>query len=117
MDDDGVHSDHLIGARDIYKSFDSSGGRIEISSKDIVDFIEITVSDNGIGIKKELLEKLFKIEHIFSTKGIDKDKGNGLGLILCKEFVEKNGGEIRIESKLGNGTKFIFTIPRSKGAV
>ena len=97
--------------------FTNPGGRIEISSGVKDNMVEVLVTDNGVGISKKEIVKLFKIDVHHTTKGTANEKGTGLGLILCKEFVEKNGGEIRIESKLGNGTKFIFTIPRSKGAV
>jgi two-component system sensor histidine kinase/response regulator len=67
-----------------------------------------------MGIKEENLEKLFKIDESHSTRGTRNEEGTGLGLILCKEFVEKNGGEIRVESNVGEWTKFIFTLPKAK---
>ena len=75
--------------------------------------IETTVSvcDNGVGITREALAKLFRIEESFSTKGTIEETGTGLGLILCKEFVERHGGKIWVESELGSGSKFHFTIP------
>ncbi|NPD48257.1 sensor histidine kinase KdpD, partial [Lentimicrobium sp. S6] len=71
----------------------------------------ISVSDTGIGIPKDRIEKLFTLSESYSTKGTNNEEGTGLGLILCKEFVEKNGGKIWVESKLGVGSKFIFTLP------
>lgn len=76
--------------------------------------IKIIVEDNGVGIDAESLKKLFKIEQNCSTEGTDHEKGSGLGLILCKEFVEKNKGAIWAESNAGVGSKFIFTLPTGK---
>lgn len=73
--------------------------------------VRITVEDNGIGIKPEHIPDLFRINSMHSTDGTAGEKGTGLGLILCKEFVELNGGSIRAESEPGKGTKFHFTIP------
>lgn len=94
--------------------FTEEGGEIKTTAQDKGDFWELCVSDTGMGIKEENLEKLFKIDESLSTRGTRNEEGTGLGLILCKEFVEKNGGEIRVESKVGEGTKFIFTLPKAK---
>jgi signal transduction histidine kinase len=72
---------------------------------------EVSVEDNGIGISEKNQEKIFRIDAQFRIDGTANEKGTGLGLILCKEFVEKNHGTIRIESKENEGCKFIFTIP------
>lgn len=71
----------------------------------------IIVGDSGIGISQEDMSKLFRIDIKYSRPGTAKEKGTGLGLILCKEFVEKHGGKIRIESIVGKGTEIGFTIP------
>lgn len=71
----------------------------------------IQIIDNGVGISKENLEKLFKIDSTFSKRGTAGETGTGLGLILVKEFVEKNNGKIWIESNPGNGSVFSFTLP------
>lgn len=73
--------------------------------------IKIIVSDTGLGISPQNIKRLFKIDENSSTTGIEGEKGTGLGLILCKEFVEIHGGEIWVESEEGKGSKFIFTIP------
>ncbi|NOQ24928.1 MAG: PAS domain S-box protein [Bacteroidales bacterium] len=73
--------------------------------------IEISVKDNGIGIPKESIDKLFKIETTFSTYGTNKEKGTGLGLIICKELIEKNSGTIWVESEEDLGSTFFFTLP------
>jgi len=69
------------------------------------------VKDNGIGITEKFLKKLFKIEEHFTTTGTKKEKGTGLGLILCKEFIEKHGGRIWVESEAGIGSTFYFILP------
>jgi signal transduction histidine kinase len=65
-----------------------------------------------VGIPSENLEKLFRMNSGFTTRGTQNESGTGLGLLLCKEFVEKNGGLIWVESEVGNGSRFSFTIPR-----
>ncbi len=90
-----------------------NGGFVNIRSSKENNRMEITVTDSGIGIKKEDLNKLFRIDVHHSTEGTQKEQGTGLGLILCKEFVEKNDGEIWIESQPGFGSKFIFSLPIS----
>lgn len=86
-------------------------GTIEIDSIIKNGSIEVSITDNGIGIESENLEKLFKINQAFSTYGTKKESGSGLGLILCKEFVKKNNGILKIESAVGTGTKVKFTLP------
>ncbi|HEX2868578.1 MAG TPA: PAS domain S-box protein [Ignavibacteriales bacterium] len=73
----------------------------------------ISVSDTGLGMDKETLSKLFRIEVIHSTSGTEKEPGTGLGLILTKEFIDKNNGELRVESTPGKGSTFSFTLPLS----
>jgi signal transduction histidine kinase len=92
--------------------FTESGGRIWISSQENGKEITVSVSDNGIGIQPEIKEMLFEKTSGYSTRGTANEKGTGLGLILCKEFVEKNGGRIWLESELGKGTTFYFTLPK-----
>lgn len=89
-----------------------SGGHIEINTK-IFDKNKILVSikDSGIGIANKNIGKLFKIDSNFSTPGLENEKGTGLGLILCKEFIEKNNGQIWVESQQGKGAEFSFTLP------
>ncbi|MFN5345955.1 MAG: ATP-binding protein [Bacteroidota bacterium] len=86
-------------------------GIITISSDQKQDEIIISVNDNGIGMTKEESEKLFKIDVIYSKQGTNHEKGTGLGLILCKEFLEKNNGKIWIESTVNGGTTFNFSLP------
>jgi signal transduction histidine kinase len=70
-----------------------------------------SVNDNGIGIRPDALDKLFRIDQSYSTIGTQNEKGSGLGLLLCKEFVDKHGGRIWVESELWKGSTFYFTIP------
>jgi len=94
--------------------FTPDGGEIVISSKEIVvnhkKVIETQICDNGIGMSYEELNKLFKIEHNFISKGTNNERGTGLGLILCKEFITQNDGNIRVESELTLGSRFIFNL-------
>ncbi len=71
----------------------------------------VSVSDNGVGMQKSTLDNLFKVGHEISYVGTDNEKGTGLGLLLCKEFIQKNGGRIWVESKLGFGSQFYFSLP------
>jgi signal transduction histidine kinase len=77
----------------------------------------MSVSDNGTGIKPEVQEFLFTKTTSYTSRGTANEKGTGLGLILCKEFVEKNGGKIWFESTIGQGSTFFFTLPKSPVAV
>ncbi|OYT17747.1 MAG: hypothetical protein B7C24_01090 [Bacteroidetes bacterium 4572_77] len=93
--------------------FSSNGGNIIISSKKQAnsDFVEISVDDTGVGIPKNIIEVLFRIDNNISTLGTEREQGTGLGLLLCKEFVEKHGGEIWVKSEEGVGSTFYFTVP------
>jgi signal transduction histidine kinase len=91
--------------------FTKPTGKIDIYSTQKRDEIEIVVSDNGIGISEETRNKLFSIDTNLTTTGPADEKGSGLGLVLCKEFVEKHGGNIWVESSVGKGCDFRFTIP------
>jgi signal transduction histidine kinase len=94
--------------------FTHENGEIKIEGTVREKDIEIAVTDNGIGINQVDLDKLFRLDYNVSTIGTSEEKGTGLGLILCKEFVEKNGGTIRAESEPGKGSSFMFTIPKTK---
>lgn len=94
--------------------FTPKGGEVKISAKKEKDFVKVSISDTGIGIKKESIEKLFRIDDSYKRAGTEGEEGSGLGLIVCKEFIEKNGGTIWVESEQGQGSRFIFTIPAEK---
>jgi signal transduction histidine kinase/tetratricopeptide (TPR) repeat protein len=92
--------------------FTPNGGNIKINfDKTDENYHIISIKDSGIGIKKENLEKLFKIDKTISTPGTNNEKGTGLGLLLCKEFIEKHNGKIWVESEEGKGSTFYFTLP------
>lgn len=90
--------------------FTRPGGEINISAEKKSNEILISVSDNGIGIATKKLDKLFRIDENNSTHDTENEKGTGLGLILCKEFVETHGGKIWAESEEGEGSTFYFTL-------
>jgi len=90
--------------------FTMPGGIIRVSTEQQDNLIAISVSDNGVGMSEEVMEKLFT-QTGYSTKGTSQEKGTGLGLALCGEFVRRNGGEIWVESVEGEGTTFYFTVP------
>lgn len=91
--------------------FTNLGGIIKINQKLNDNFVKVEVIDNGVGISPENLDKLFKIDFNVSEKGTDNESGTGLGLILCKEFIEKHNGEIGALSEIGIGSNFFFTLP------
>ncbi len=90
--------------------FTPAGGKITVSARKIKGFVKVTISDTGIGIPKEMIGKLFNISEKVSRPGTNHEPGTGLGLILVKELVEKNGGTIEVKSEEGKGSKFIFTL-------
>lgn len=91
--------------------FTPRGGKIQLFTQKKDDFAQIWVQDNGIGISPENKKRLFVPNEYFSTAGTENEKGSGLGLPLCKDFVEKNNGEIFVESEPGKGSRFGFSIP------
>ncbi|MCK9311889.1 MAG: HAMP domain-containing histidine kinase, partial [Bacteroidales bacterium] len=91
--------------------YTKSGGHIEITLNNDDKFAYITVIDSGIGIKEENIHKLFKVNENYKTHGTNNEEGTGLGLILSKEFLYKNNGDIIIESKINCGTKVTFNLP------
>jgi PAS domain S-box-containing protein len=92
--------------------FTHTNGEILLSSKEIDNSVEILIQDNGIGMTEEDADNLFRIDVTHSFNGTDGEKGTGLGLILCKELVEKNNGKIWVSSQEGKGTKFGFTLSK-----
>lgn len=94
--------------------FTHQNGTINIFTETSGSNAIIIISDNGVGIDKNNIEKLWEITSHYSTTGTADEKGTGFGLILCKEFVEKHGGKIWVESELGKGSNFKFTMPLNK---
>ena len=92
--------------------FSRQGGIILINIQEIQNQIEIIVSDNGIGMSEKTISRLFKVGEDISIPGTYNEKGSGLGLIICKDFIERHNGSICVESELGKGSKFIIRIPQ-----
>ncbi|MFA4924956.1 MAG: PAS domain S-box protein, partial [Ignavibacteriaceae bacterium] len=94
--------------------FTKHGGDIRVLAKhEGNEMIKIFVQDTGVGITKENLLKIFRTDSTVTTKGTENEKGTGLGLLLCKEMIERHGGTISVESELEKGTTFSFTLPKA----
>jgi two-component system sensor histidine kinase/response regulator len=112
-----VHGDKIMVASilrnllDNALKFTPSGGKIEVSALKVNGMIEVRVKDTGIGMDPEVLENLFVGESHTSTDGTNNEKGTGLGLYICRDFVEMHGGKLWAESTKGIGTVFKFSIP------
>lgn len=94
--------------------FSHPGSRIEVYTERQNGYCVTSVKDYGVGMDADTVSKLFKIEYNIQYEGTNHEKGTGLGLILCKEFVERNGGKIWVESKDGEGSRFCFSLPVAK---
>ncbi len=92
--------------------FTPKEGEVIVDVKEGEELVEVFVQDTGTGMSEESRRKLFGDEH-FTTKGTANEAGTGLGLMICKEYLKKNGGEIYVESELGKGSTFAFTLPRA----
>ncbi|MBN1187378.1 MAG: GAF domain-containing protein [Bacteroidales bacterium] len=92
----------------------TESGNIDISAIEIKDYITVNIKDTGIGIPKNKIDELFKIGNSSSTAGTRGESGTGLGLVICKEFLEKNNGSIRVTSETGIGSTFSFVLPKGK---
>jgi len=98
--------------------FTPRGGKIIISASAVNDnFIKLKISDTGIGMNTELKSKLFLLSEKTSRPGTEGEPSTGLGLLLCKDFIEKNGGKIWVESEEGKGSAFSITIRQSEKAL
>jgi signal transduction histidine kinase len=92
--------------------FTPAGGRINLSSNIFNDkSVEVKISDTGVGMTPDLVNKLFELNANTSRLGTEGEPSTGLGLLLCKEFIHKHGGSINVESQVGVGTTFCFSIP------
>ncbi|MCX6282765.1 MAG: HAMP domain-containing sensor histidine kinase [Bacteroidetes bacterium] len=91
--------------------FTRHGGLITVSAAAMHKLVVVTVSDTGVGISAENMNKLFRFEEQLKTEGTDKERGSGLGLVLCREIIDKSGGRIWAESIEGEGSRFSFTLP------
>lgn len=92
--------------------FTPEGGSIFISTQNLVDKLQINIKDTGIGIPEDKIPDLFSMSSNYSTLGTQKEKGTGLGLLLCKEFIEINNGSILVSSEIGKGTTFSIILNR-----
>jgi len=95
--------------------FTNPGGKVTISANLNNDYVICNVIDNGVGIEEKIADNLFRLDTMSSEPGTSEEKGTGLGLILCKEFIGMNSGEIWVDSKIDQGSTFGFTIPVFKG--
>jgi len=124
---DFIHSDEIyVFADDVMISsvfrnlvgnsmkYTPKGGKIVVETKTDGDNAIVTVKDNGVGISEENIQKLFKVSESVKTYGTENEDGTGLGLILCKEFITKNGGYILIDSEVGVGTTVTLSLPLNK---
>jgi len=91
--------------------FTYPGGSVTISTQQNGKFVTVSVSDTGIGIDEEHMANLFRVDAKYRRRGTAREQGTGLGLILCKEFIEKHDGKIQVESEVGKGSTFSFTLP------
>ena len=91
--------------------FTHPGGKVIINTENSNGNCLVTVTDTGVGIPTDRIDRLFRIDVSFTTLGTNNEKGTGLGLILCKEFIERHGGKIWVESEFGKGSTFKFTVP------
>lgn len=112
--DEGIVSTILRNLIGNAIKYTKKNGYIFIAVIPIGDFYQIVIKDNGVGIKEEDINKLFRMDVIHSTHGTAREAGTGLGLILCKDLVTMLGGEIWVESTYGQGTTFTFTVPKGK---
>jgi len=88
-------------------------GSISIKADINPDHVIVSICDDGVGMSKDVLQKVFLINQGYSTKGTQNEQGTGLGLVICKEFIQKHRGKIWVESTLGQGSYFHFTIPNT----
>ncbi|HEX2968324.1 MAG TPA: PAS domain-containing sensor histidine kinase [Bacteroidales bacterium] len=94
--------------------FTKPGGRVTVSTRIKNDNLQVEVSDTGIGMSDEMAAQLFSTENNISKPGTRNEKGTGLGMVLCKEFISNHGGKIWVESFPGKGSRFFFTLPLEK---
>lgn len=96
--------------------FTYPNGKVKVSAKRKEMFLEVSILDNGVGMSSKQLDRIFRIDAKSSRPGTENEQGTGLGLILCKELIQKQGGDICVESQLGIGSTFIFTLPLGKAS-
>ena len=93
--------------------FTPRGGRIIVSAKSVSEIsIEISIRDNGIGMNQQMVDNLFRLDFNTGRKGTEGESSTGMGLIICKDLIGKIGGELQVQSEVGKGSEFKFTIPK-----
>ncbi|MBK7868668.1 MAG: HAMP domain-containing histidine kinase [Ignavibacteriales bacterium] len=92
--------------------FTARGGKIEVCALFNETTILFSVEDSGVGIPQKVMDQLFDINHKYQMSGTDKEPGTGLGLIFCKELIEKQGGSLTVESEVKKGSKFTILLPK-----
>jgi signal transduction histidine kinase len=92
--------------------FTNTGGQVTLSARQNDHQIEVSIADTGIGIPEKNLAKLFRIDTMYHKRGTSGEAGTGLGLILCRDLLEQNGGNIWVHSEVDKGTNFTFTLPQ-----
>ena len=90
--------------------FTHENGEVKVEGMIQDNMYQVCIIDNGVGIAQENIDKLFNVDSHYTTPGTTNEQGTGLGLIICREFIEKHNGKIWVESELGKGTKFCFTL-------
>ena len=93
--------------------FSFVGSSVEVRAVEYENFCMVSVADTGVGINEQDINKLFRLDVHYTTKGTNSEQGTGLGLILCKELIEKHQGRIWVESEFGKGSTFMFTISKA----
>ena len=97
--------------------FTPKGGSVTIVAKPISDgWVEVSIKDTGIGMNKSIVDNLFRLDEQTNRKGTEGEPSSGLGLIICKDFIEKHGGKLWVESEVDRGSTFSFTLPAKAGA-
>jgi len=97
--------------------FTPKGGSVTIVAKPISDgWVEVSIKDTGIGMNKSIVDNLFHLDEQTNRKGTEGEPSSGLGLIICKDFIEKHGGKLWVESEVDRGSTFSFTLPAKAGA-
>ncbi len=94
--------------------FSYANSKIQVTAIESEEFIEISITDFGVGIEENSIDKIFRIDSKFSKPGTEKEKGTGLGLILCKEFIDMHNGFIQVKSELNKGSTFTISFPKKK---
>ncbi|MBF0446464.1 MAG: ATP-binding protein, partial [Magnetococcales bacterium] len=93
--------------------FTKRGGRVAVSLENLDEQVLVKIVDNGTGMDLKKVNEVLGEAWIASTKGTEHESGSGLGLMLCKTFISNNGGKLQVDSVLGRGTTFFFTLPKN----